>query len=115
MSVAALKVETKRQTAEEWLVQQFGESAKHLDGVSAWGTQTISGAHFVCDNYGRLFVTCGGTAIIALSREHTVDKRPMYIVADDAGAQIWNLRNQVGTLPLHESRPFPRLRLVFSA
>lgn len=103
------------QTAKQWLVEHFGESAVDIDGVESWGRTTISGASFAIVDKGFLCLQCGGTAIITLHRDQTVDKRPLYIVIDGDLGEVWDLRNALGTNPLHQSRPRPRLRLVMSA
>ncbi len=102
-------------TVEEWLVAHFGEEAKEIDGVNSWGRTPISGASFTIGTKGLLQVSCGGTAIITLHRGQTVDKRPLFIVIDGDLGEVWDLRNALGTNPLHQSRPMPRLRLVMSA
>jgi len=99
-------------TVRDWLIQNFGETAGDIPGVSSWGRTTISGAYFVIDKDGSLFVQCGGEAVVGFKRDHTVDKRPLYLVVDGDRGEMWKMRNAMNTQPLHVSKPRNVLRLV---
>jgi hypothetical protein len=103
------------QTAEQFLRSIFGDSIDEIEGVRAWGRTPISHAALVVGEGGILQVSCGGTVLIGLYRSQSVDKHPLFLVADLDEAAVWDLRRLAGALPLHEGRPHPRLRLVMSA
>lgn len=81
------------QTAAEFLVQHFGESAKQIANFDCWGAQTISGASFTLFE-GRMNTMCHGQCIITLHRSQTIDKRPMYICYDDSARGTWEARRR---------------------
>lgn len=99
----------------DFLVEHFGESAAKIDGVPCWGGWTFSAAQFTCGDQGDLFVLCGGTCIITFRRDHTVDKRPAYLVIDDLDRAARMLLHKAGGESLHPRTDSPRLRLVMSA
>lgn len=99
----------------DFLVEHFGEDASKIDGVANWGGWTFSAARFTCGDQGDLFVLCGGTCIITFRRDHTVDKRPAYLVIDDLDRAARMLLHKAGGDALHQRIDSPRLRLVMSA
>ena len=54
-------------TVRELLVDTFGSSALKIEGInhSLIGGQLTDGAHFVLNDLGQMFVSCGGDVIVA--------------------------------------------------
>ena len=100
----------------DWLVENFGDDAAKIDGVTSWGGWTFSAARFTtCDDAGHLQVLCGGLCIITFRRDHTIDKRPAYLVVDDMHGAMVSLLRAGGQAALHQRSEPPRLRLVMCA
>lgn len=123
------------QTAREFLVHTFGESANLIEDINAFGNTTISGASLVIAQTEAgvkyaAYVSCGGKAIMRLERNHSVDKRPMYVVLDYTDAQRARAARERATrkskedrdnmtnddwAAFHKPEPHPVMRLVQSA
>ena len=116
MAQPATKIETGIKTVGDWLLDNFGESSLRIVGFEVWRRETISGASFVTDDDGGLFVLCGGQAIIAFHRKHTVDKKPLYLVIDGSAGAVAELRRIAGMTGItHGNGKRDTLKLVYSA
>ena len=100
----------------EWLADYFGESAKNIEGFdNPCITDTITNRPTIIADKGRLFLSCGGLAIMGFNRSDNI-RGSIFLVIDDSEGNAWEAeqRSREGHLPTRP-RPSERLKLAYSA